>query len=67
MTNDELRETIWLSGNVLGNRLDSPGSMPGSEGVEIFLHLIVSTLAARYTQPSLKLIPELSRLVKFAE
>ena len=42
------------SGKALGYGLDSPGSILGVGGVEIFLRSFVSRLALRSTQPPIK-------------
>ena len=42
------------SGKALGCGLDGPGSIPGVEGVEIFLHIFVSRLVQGSTQPPIK-------------
>ena len=42
------------SGKALGYVLDDPGSIPGAEGVEIFLHSFLSRLVLGSTQPNIK-------------
>ena len=55
----------WVK--ALDYELDGPGSLPGVGGLEIILHSLVSRLVLGSTQPPIKLISELSPVVKAVE
>ena len=45
------------SGKVFGHEMDIPGSIPGVEWVEIFLHSFVSRLVLGSSQPPIRCVP----------
>ena len=46
-----MRWTGSSSGKAIGYELDGPGSIPGVEAVEIFLHSCLSSIVLGYIQP----------------